>query len=209
MLFENQTTKSKIIQYLNELALKYLSRYSTSSISLAKYLEKKAKSFYKNELLDNEQFLNEIKSALEETIEYMLKLGYLNDDLYTKYKTKSLVTKGKSTLNIKNSLYEKGLSKSNINNYVNEDNSYYINLSSAIKTVKKKKFGPYRNNNKNLKIPEDEYELHNLESKNFLHKEITSLLRYGFPYDIIKKVLNSSQEELENQYDNLKNKIDI
>ena len=171
-------SEAALQKLLKFYALRYLSRYSTSKHKLHTFLQKKIQKYYTD--IDFEV----LNSAIEKIVNEMENLGYINDQLYAKYKSSSSLSKGKSLFTIEYELQEKGIDKqlvkANFNSEYSEDD---INLYSALKLIKRKKFGYFNVN------PLDD---------GLNDKEITSMMRKGFNYDTIKQALRMPKDAAEN-----------
>ncbi len=173
--------ENKQLQMLKKLSFSYLSKYNCSCEKLKSHLRKKLKKIFYNELLQDSSFIDEYLNQLDDVILYLQQLGYLNDDIYAKYQFNSLLNRGKSMVQISYKFQEKGLNPSIISNIIQDGHQNIdVELFSACKFLKKKSLGIYRK-----KIEFD------------INKEIAIMYRNGFNYDIIKKVLKMSVDEIE------------
>jgi regulatory protein len=158
------------------LALNYLARYSCSSAKLKQYLLKKLE-FNKSTKEPEEKRL--ILENVENVVAYMIKLGYINDEIYAKSQFNSLLNKGKSIIQMSNKFMEKGLSKAHLNNNIKDYDSHELQMFLAIKFIKKKSLGCYYK-----KIDEQDME-----------KSMAIMYRNGFNFDVIKNVLSLEIQE--------------
>ena len=173
--------ENKQLQMLKKLAFSYLSRYSCSSEKLKSHLIKKLKKIFYNDLLEDKSFIDSYINQIDDVIIYLENLGYLNDEIYAKSQFNSLLHKGKSLVQISYKFQEKGLNPKNIKNIIETTHQNIdVELFSACKFIKKKSLGAYRK--------KDEFDT---------NKEIASMYRNGFNYDIIKKVLTMSIDDIE------------
>ncbi len=195
-------TKEKLIPRLKNMSINYLGRYSSSSNNLKKYLTRKIKEYNKDELSENPDKIIIFTECIDETIDFLEKLGYLNDQLYAKTQLRSLLNKGKSTRLINLKLQEKGLEKEDISTLMSNNDKYQIELYSALKFIRKKSFGAYR------KIKLNEFNEEVIDDKK-KEKEYASIFRNGFSYDIINKVMNIDKEEAEDLLYQLEKEIDL
>ena len=109
----------------------------------------------------------------------MIKLGYINDEIYAKSQFNSLLNKGKSIIQMSNKFMEKGLSKAHLNNNIKDYDSHELQMFLAIKFIKKKSLGCYYK-----KIDEQDME-----------KSMAIMYRNGFNFDVIKNVLSLEIQE--------------
>ncbi|MBT7583836.1 MAG: hypothetical protein HN572_12800, partial [Kordiimonadaceae bacterium] len=121
---------------------------------------------------------------IDEIVKKCVTQNFVNDELYAKSRARALINSGNSVAGIKNKLRQKGVSADLINETIEkacEDNPN-INLVSAIKYVRKRRFGPFR-------IREKE--------ENTVKKESGAMARAGFSYAETKQILKATREELE------------
>lgn len=162
--------------YLENSGVYYLERFSSSSANFRRVMTNKiikSCNFYEDD------DVSEKKEWLEDVITKFQRIGYLNDEVYTKIKTRSLRYSGNSKRNIVGKLKQKGLSDNLINETIEAVDADIFDgedgeLESARKYVKKRRFGKYR-----TKPVQD----------NTKEKELASIARAGFSYDICKKAL--------------------
>jgi SOS response regulatory protein OraA/RecX len=168
------------------MAFRYLARYSTSSVNLHKFLLKKLKDYHRkqniNEPLPPESLIQQWEENIAKAINHLENLGYLNDLSYAQYTAKKLVKQGKSKVIINLKLKEKGLedNKYQLNNIIQEEPDS-VEIYSIIKFIKKKRFAVF-----SIKELDEQAQ----------QKQMASLYRQGFDYNLIKKVLKWSLEEM-------------
>ncbi|MDR0484191.1 MAG: recombination regulator RecX [Alphaproteobacteria bacterium] len=191
-------SKDTLVSRLKNMSIHYLQRYPSTSNNLDKYLRKKVKEYNKEALQENPEIMNMFNQAIAEVIEFLEKLGYLNDKIYSKNQLRNLLNKGKSTIAINYKLQEKGVSKEDIRETLISKDKTGMELYAALKFLRRKSFGAYRK-------PLDDEEL--LQKK--IEKEYASIARQGFNYDTIKKVLNMEKTEVEDLIFNLERELDL
>ena len=165
------------VEEMRKFSFSYLEKYSPSkqqlkTYLLKKYLKKSAFNIKKQDIVD---LIDVVLLDLEKT-------KFISDKFYSESKAKNLIQRGTSINKIRNYLISKGIQdkyiKETINriNENNEDQDFF----SAIKTCKKKRIGPSRNeNNRNL----------------FYKKDISFLARNGFDFETSKKVMNLKKDD--------------
>lgn len=163
-------------RYLENSAIYYLERFSSSSANLRRVMTRK---ILKSCLFHQDEDLEEKKEWLEGVIEKLERIGYLNDEVYTNMKTRSLRYSGNSRRNIFGKLRQKGLSGDMISKSLEKADEDLFEgkdgeLESARHYAKKKRFGKFRTKAIKEKTKE---------------KELASLARAGFSYDVCKQVL--------------------
>ena len=164
------------IKDTKSLALRYLARYSCSSAKLKQYLLKKLD--FNNAIKEPEE-KRLILENVENVVEYMVKLGYVNDEIYAKSQFNSFINKGKSIMQMSHKFMEKGLTKAHLDNNIKNYDSSELQIFLATKFIKKKSLGCYYK-----KIQDQDME-----------KSIAIMYRNGFNFDVIKKVLSLEIEE--------------
>lgn len=164
------------INDIKRLALNYLARYSCSKLKLRNFLIKKLN--LKAMVVDNQE-KSIILDKIDSVVEYMVSLGYINDDSYAKLQFNSLLNKGKSVIQMNYKFMEKGLDKSYLDQNINQYHKDDLEILLATKFIKKKSLGCYYK-----KLNEQDME-----------KSMAIMYRNGFNYDTIKKVLHFDIQE--------------
>lgn len=169
---EHNAKKYKKItpQRLKNIAMYYLKRFETSEYHLRSVLKRRIDdyAFHDKEFDKREayQWLNELMSDF-------VRLGYVNDERFAEIKIRGYLSAGKSPRYILNKLKEKGIDEDLADKLLSEQE--YNPFESAMKLAKKKRIGPYHDDEKLRK-----------ERRN---KDMGILIRAGFDYDIVLKVL--------------------
>ena len=178
----NKKNLEESIDELRTISHKYLEKYNASKQQLRIYLLKK--SLNKKLNITNKKELLKLIDIVISTLE---EKKILNDQLFSDIKTKSYLRKGYSLNKIRYSLIKKGIA----DKYIKEtllsiqDDNTDTDLFSAMKTCKRRRIGPIRN--------EDNRTI-------FYKKDIGILARSGFSHEISKKVLSMSKKEFEELY---------
>ncbi len=164
---------SEIQQKLENISLKYISQFETSEFQFRVFLKRRMlKLDLKLEIDAYDYFIDKIVIKMKEK-------NYINDKRFSEIKIQQIFRNGGSKKMIFLKLKEKGISKSIIKNSVDKFfDTDTRELASALIYIKKRKIGIYHYEKFDSKIPE-----------NLLKKWQGSLARKGFPYDIVKKVL--------------------
>jgi regulatory protein len=162
--------------YLENAALFYLERFSTSVENFRRVMRRKVDKsarFY-------EENTEQHYPLIEDLIERYKTSKLLNDDLYAESKTRSLRRQGNSSKIIQQKLFAKGLSPEvisnamdKINQELKETNDTHPELVAAERYAKRRRLGPYRTR----------------DIENADQKDLASLARAGFSYEIAKQVL--------------------
>lgn len=169
--------------YLQGAAYRYLERYATTEANLFFILKRKVERILKQQE-QSDYNLIEIEGWIGEVVAVCVKHGLVDDRLYAESKLNSYTISGNSITNIKNKLHAKGVPQEIISEVINKaiEKTPNINYKSAIKYVKKRRFGPFRIREPNERTPE---------------KELAAMARAGYSYHEAIKVLKSDREELE------------
>ena len=167
------------IEVIRKFSFSYLEKYAPSKQQLRTYLLKKflkSSNFYvaKNELLT---LIDLVISDLEAH-------KFISDKYYSQSKTKKFLNKGYSLNKIRNYLINKGINEKNIRDSISKMNIEESDQDffSAIKTCKKKRIGPNREENNRIL---------------FYKKDMSILARSGFNYETSKKVLDLIKKDYE------------
>ncbi len=162
-------------QRLKNIALYYLKRFETSEYNLRSVLKRRIDDYaYWNKEFDKK----EAYRWLDDLMSDFVRLGYVNDERYAEIKIRGYLSAGKSPRYILNKLKEKGIDEDLADKLLNEQE--YDAFESALKLAKKKKIGPYCEDEKLRK-----------ERRN---KDMGVLIRAGFDYDVVIKVLEYEGE---------------
>ncbi len=179
---EKKPPKKITEKYLYNSGLAYLQHFTSSVPNFRRVMGKKIDrscNYHKDQ--DKETCLK----LLDTTVETFVRQGLLNDDAYLQGMVTSLRRRGLSTRAILSKLGQKGLAQDEVLKVVRahdeERGSTEPDLAAAIMLMRRKRIGPFRKN-------ED-------AEKN---KELASLARAGFGFDIAQKALALEQDEAEN-----------
>ena len=175
-------------RYLDNAAAYYLGRYASSSANLKRILMRRAQkscAFHETPLEDAEKLIDEL-------VERYQTAGFLDDSRYAYNLILSLRNKGKSKRQILQKLYEKGVDASiydktmrQVDAEIKDDTEMDTEVLAAWKLAKRRRLGPFRK-------PED-------DRKELWQKDLGSLARAGFSYDIASHILGQEDvpEEVE------------
>ncbi len=152
---------------LENIALYYLERYSSSSANLRKILKRRIQK----DIIKGAEPVEQAAEWIENIITKMQNLEYINDERYKENLINKLKNQGKSTKQIKVKLLEKGL---NTDFETSDDDE----IQQALLFIKKKTIGPYRQNN----------------SQEMWKKDMQKMALAGFSYSAIKRVLKIDTE---------------
>ena len=168
---------------IENAALHYLGRYTTSSENLRQVLERRimrAAKHHDTNIVSCNQLVGDL-------IQRYLKNGILNDETYAQTQAASMNRRGKSLRAIRFRLRQKALSIDIIDKALkvlaNEVGS--PDLAAAIAYARKRRLGPYR---RKTATPVN------------LDKELAALARTGFSYSLALRIVEANKiDELENE----------
>lgn len=169
-----QTTKKKIprkitLSYLENAGLYYLQRYASTVENFKKVLQRKAKK----SLLHHGEIPAETPQWIEDVAARYVRSGLLNDTVFAEGRLQSMRRKGYSKSKIKMTLNQKGVSGKLVETIMADQDSD-DELRAAHSYAKRRRLGPYR-----TKQVEDSQ-----------RKDMATLARQGFSYDIIRKLID-------------------
>jgi regulatory protein len=160
-----QLTERKLFN----ITLYYLSRYEASGQKVRNMLKRRILKIK----LSGAEIPKDVDRWIENIILKMQNLGYLDDLRYAENQVRILLSQNRSNRFIVGKLKQSGLSDQVIENLLNK--SEIDEITRAKQFAQKKKFGPYAQTSK---TPEQR------------KKEISTMARAGFSYDVICMILN-------------------
>ncbi|MBC7908070.1 MAG: regulatory protein RecX [Rhodospirillaceae bacterium] len=166
--------------YLENAALHYLERYSSSSSNLKRVMMRKIDRSLAHWGGDRET----CAAQLDTVIAKLARLHYLDDAAYAEQKTRSLHRQGKGLRTIRASLATKGIDAEIAAAALNSlaDEVAEPDFAAAIKLARKRKLGPFRT----------------AEREEMRNKDLAVLSRAGFDFGTARRVIEAeSAEELE------------
>jgi regulatory protein len=160
-------------QWLRQRALSYLDRFPATTMKMRQHLFSKAKPGMEQHGLKEA----DVRASIDGEIEKLVKSGILNDAEFANSKARLLVRQGKSTSHIRNKLLQLEFTGEQVGDALAalDGSAEARDLQAAARYVRKRKFGPYK--------------AENTRSERY-QKEMASLARNGFSYDVAKKVLS-------------------
>jgi regulatory protein len=171
--------KEPTSRWLRDQALRYLDRFATTTQKMHDHLYRKSQAGA--EVYDIEEA--ELRARINKEIDKLVSSGFLNDREYAASKARVMAKQGKSLNQIRRKMIELNLSEEIQAAAVSGlgDDTDIMDKRSAARYVRKRKFGPYKSDG---------------SRKERLQKELGSLARNGFSYDIAIQVLNLETEDL-------------
>ena len=154
---------------LQELALAYVARYSTSSAKLEAYLLRK---------LREKGWDDECEPDVQAISARYVELGYIDDAAYARMKAGGLLGRGYGARRVSQVLFADGIDE-NIREDVAPDE---LEKRVAVQTLaKKRRFGPYF-------VPKFGGDVLDRDRR---EKQIAALLRAGHGFDAVRAVINA------------------
>ena len=162
-------------QRLKNIGLYYLKRFESSVENLRSVLRRRVDAYARE---NPEWQKDEAYQWVEDVLGDFERLHYLDDARFAEIKVRSYLNAGKPARYIQNKLREKGIKSAQIEEILQEQE--YNPLEMALRLARRKKIGPYR-----------AAELR----REFRQKDMGTLVRAGFDYDIVCEVLDYEPEE--------------
>ena len=167
--------------YLHNAGLYYLQRFSTSTENFRRVMTQKiSRSCRAHE----DQDINECMQMLEDLIIKFQRSGLLDDKNYAGGAIRSLRNKGESTRSILRKMQAKGIAPEVASETLQQhDSDHSINgdLTAAARYIQRRRLGVFSSR----------------DNGDRSSKDLSSLARAGYGYEIAQKVLLMSREEIE------------
>ncbi|WP_158046986.1 regulatory protein RecX [Skermanella pratensis] len=173
-----QQPKPVTAQYLENAALYYLQRFSSSSANLRRVLMGKVERSARAHGTDRA----EGAALVEALIERYQRSGLLDDKAYAEAKAASLHRRGTSTRAIRGKLSLKGVGGDEIAaalESVDEETPGDTELAAAVALARRRRLGPFR------RIAREEHR----------DKDMAALGRAGFGYQIARRVVDAEDPD--------------
>lgn len=167
--------------YLERAALHYLGRFASTEANLIQVLERKIRRRNEENTAPTAEQMGWIANAAAKCV----RLGYVDDAHYAKQRFASLLRKGKPLRTISQDLRYKGVADHLVTELIAQeqaDPEVDLDLSAAAAYARRRRFGPFRRADR---MTEEKIE-----------KEKAAMLRTGFSFQVVKRVLDSSEEDL-------------
>ncbi|MEN3929778.1 regulatory protein RecX [Microvirga sp. W0021] len=158
--------------YLERAAMDYLGKYASSTENLRRVLRRKV--MRRCQLREEEP--HSYYEMVDTVVAKVVRIGLIDDKIYTEAKVASLRRKGNSSRLIQAKLSAKGLNKDDIGQAVSE--SEIDEIDAARRLVKRRRLGPYRLQNR----------------REFQDKDIAVLARAGFSFSVAYNVITENSE---------------
>ena len=176
---ERKAPKKISKTYLENAALYYLQRYATSAENLKRILLRKVK----RSCAFHQAAVEDFAPLVDELVTRYINVGLVDDRTFAQAKVTSLRRQGHSGRSIIARLQVKGLTTAQIEAAMKNIDAEHedAEIAAAHAYVRRKKLGPYRK--RIVTDPTD------------LQKELASMGRAGFSYEVARRALAFSGEE--------------
>lgn len=178
-MFTNKTKKSTpklpTKARLRNIAFYYLERFESSESNLRSVLRRRIDKY---KFFDKTYNPEQAYAWVEEIIEECLKNNFINDKRFANFKIENYLNSGKSKRYIEQKLKQKGIDENIISSLF--DNVDYSEFDTALNFACKKKIACYRKDEE--------------ERLSYRQKDLATLVRAGFDYDVAKEVLDYHQD---------------
>lgn len=153
---------------LEELAVSYVARFSTTQAKLEAYLRRK---------LRERGWDDESHPRIEEISARYVELGYVDDAAYARSKASSLLSRGYGSRRVDQALYAAGIDQP-----TRSDNAPDVarQREAALVMARKRRFGPFFIG----KLERDRRE-----------KQVAAMLRAGHGFDCVRAIIDASSVE--------------
>ena len=190
---KRRTVKKPTPERLKNIALYYLSRYAASEASLRRVLQNRLRraAMALPDFAADHVKQAELRNVIEEIIAAHKKTGAVNDTAIAEMKVASLRRSGKSERFIKQKLAVGGLKKVTVAKALDEHDGEAAGeeaeLKAALAFCKRRRLGRFR--------PKDR------EKESDAKKDFGALARAGYSSGIIRKILNTSAEDMPDMWE--------
>ncbi len=158
---------------LTRSAVHYLERYASSAANLRKVLERKVLKA----CMAHERDPGEFSEMIDTVVEKCCQSGLVNDLAYAETKVAGLRRRGGSQRKIEAKLSAKGVDRETIRTVL--ENDARDDLGAAFIFARRRRLGPLGTDHKDRR-----------------DKDMAALCRAGFSYDIARRVIDATDEDL-------------
>ena len=179
---EAKMTKPISEQRLYNITLFYLERFDASALKVKQMLERRIQK----EKAKGAIVPNNTQALIQNIINRMQNLGYINDERFAQSQIKKLSSAGKSKSFILNKLKQAGIAGEIAKNLLSEFDleNESSDLTRAEQWLKKHRKGQFRSKN----------------ADEFYQKDLAALARAGFSYEIASSALKTKPSSDEGPY---------
>lgn len=151
---------------LQELALRYVSRYATTRHKLRRYLTRK---------INEREWKGDDAPQLEPMIARFVELGYVDDAAFALNKAAALTNKGYGSRRVSQALYQAGIS--DLDGQDALDMSEKEKWQAALTYARKKAIGPFAMEQ---------------QPRDICQRQLQAFLRAGHDYDIAARLISAA-----------------
>ncbi|MFC3051351.1 regulatory protein RecX [Kordiimonas pumila] len=177
---EQKPAKKVTEGYLERAALHYLGRFSSTEANLKAVLARKVRRRNEDSAPPSPEQMQWIVAVAAKCV----RLGYVDDNFYARQRFRGLQLKGKPLRMIAQDLHYKGVPAHIVKAVLDEaqkEEGVNPDMAAAACYARRRRFGPFRRPD----TPPEKIE-----------KEKAAMMRAGFPYALIKQVMDSSVDDL-------------
>lgn len=160
---------------LRNIALYYLERFESSEETLRQVLKRRIDKYA---FVNKEYNPSEAYQWTEEVIDECLSHNFVNDRRFAEFKVNGYLNAGKPKRYIEQKLKQKGIDEKTISSVLKRQT---IRKRYCLKFCPKEKIGCFRNSEE--------------ERQNFRQKDLGTLIRAGFDYDIAKEIVDEDCDD--------------
>jgi regulatory protein len=188
--WSRKTPRKTTAQYLENSALYHMERFSSSAANLRKIMMAKVERSARFHDTDMEEGATQV----EDIIARFLRSGLLDDEIYAITKARSLHRRGASSRAIHAKLVAKGVDKSAIQKALValEGEDPDPEFTAAITFARQRRIGPFRRGPRSGTAAED----YKPEDQKVREKELASMGRAGFCFDMARRIVDAESEKL-------------
>ncbi|OFX08863.1 MAG: hypothetical protein A2516_08975 [Alphaproteobacteria bacterium RIFOXYD12_FULL_60_8] len=182
--YKKKTPKKITPSYLENVAVHYLERFSSSSANVEAVLMRRVETSLRFHGAPERE---DAIAWVRQTVDKLKERGFLDDAAYAAAKVRTFHRQGRSTRATRQALAAKGVdaevTSASLTAFIEDEGGGDMDLSACATLARKRRLGPYR--------PEEERAAH-------AAKDLAVLGRAGFSFETARKVLNArTPEEIE------------
>jgi regulatory protein len=175
-------TRLETRQQIQDLAMRYIARFSTTRAALGKHLNGKVDDSARVHGTDRSEGRRHVESVLDRLCE----LRYLDDAAWAESRVRTLVERGRSPRAIRRALADKGIAEPLADaaleaRAAEDDGDGGLVVQAARNLARRRRLGPYRRGS--------------APDAAGAQRELAVLARAGFPFDVARKVLAEAPAE--------------
>ena len=171
---------------LQELALAYVARFSTTAAKLESYLSRKIRERGWN---DDDGELSESRPDLGAISARFVELGYIDDEAYARSRSGGLLRRGFGPRRVSQDLYAAGIDEQIRSEIAPGEGAI---RGAALAMARKRRFGPYAAEEQDHDSdPDHEYGHGQKLEQDRKQKQIAAMLRAGHGFDTVRAIMDA------------------